>query len=66
MKETSGTALSQFLPDAFAAHILILKCLQRGEKVSAMDCILCFKLSLISLIFSFTSETGTKTKRARI
>ena len=53
MKETSGTALSQFLPDAFAAHILILKCLQRGEKVSAMDRILCFKFSLISLIFIF-------------
>ena len=46
MKGTSGTALSQFLPDAFAAHILILKCLQRGEKVSAMDHrILCFKFS---------------------
>ena len=62
MKETSGIALSQFLPDAFAAHILILKCLQRGEKVSAMDQILCFKFSRISLIFSFTRETDRKMK----
>ena len=65
VKETSGTALSQFLPDAFAAHILILKCLQRGEKVSAMDRILCFKFSLISRIFSFTRETDRKMKWAR-
>ena len=59
MKETSGTALSQFLPDAFAAHILILKCLQRGEKVSAIwikFCVLNFH-SFLSYFLSREKRT---------